>query len=114
MEEKESLPIPVNVPEQKDFLPGIGTKEIGIIAITSFFDIVLILIINGVSGSLITAIFIGIAIIAVVVMAIKRDRFNESVIDKARIVYQFSEKQKNYLYNFYDTYKCDVIQKGEG
>lgn len=113
MEEKEKLPIPVNVPEQKDFLPGIGSKELGIIAVLSMIDIVLIFIIHGVSGSLITSILIGAIIIALVVMVVKRDRFNECVIDKVKIVFQFSEKQKKYVYSFYDMYRCESNQRGE-
>ena len=113
MKEKDKLPIPVNVPEQKDVFPGIGTKEIGIIAITAFLDILLILFINALSGSLIIAIFVGFGVIALVIMAIRRDRFNESVIDKTRIVFQFSDKQKKYLYKFYDMYKCEDVRREE-
>lgn len=113
MEDKDKLPIPVNVPEQKDFLPGIGSKEIGVIAISSMIDIAFIFIVYGMSGSLITSILVGAVIIALVIMAVKRDHFNECVIDKVKIIYQFSEKQKKYLYNFYDMYKCESGLKGE-
>ena len=110
MDEKDKLPIPVNVPEQKDLLPGIGGKELGIIGIAGVIDIGLILVINGVSGSLVTAILIGTILIALVVMAIKRDRYNESVIDKFFIMYRFSETQKKYMYEFYDMYECSNYQ----
>lgn len=106
MDEKEKLPIPVNIPEQRDLLPGIGGKELGIIGIAAAIDIGLILFINGISGSIVTAILVGAALITTVIMAIKRDRFNESIIDKILIIYRFSGVQKKFMYEFYDMYHC--------
>lgn len=102
--ETEKLPVPVNVPERKDMLPGIGSKEIGIIGLASVIDIIFIFFIYGITSSLPAAMLLGIVMIAIVITLIKRDRFDENFIDKILIIYKFHISQKKYYYEFYDMY----------
>lgn len=108
VEAQDKLPIPVNVPERKDVIPGIGSKEIGIIGIASGIDIIFIFFIYGLTSSLPAAMLLGIVMIAIVITLIKRDRFDENFIDKILIIYKFYISQKKYYYEFYDMYACEL------
>ncbi len=106
--ETSKLPVPVNVPERKDLIQGIGSREIGIIGIASIIDIIFIFFIYGLTNSLPTAMLLGVVMIATVVTFIRRDKFDENFIDKIMIIYKFHVSQKKYYYKYYDMYACEL------
>lgn len=108
MMNKEKLPIPVNVVESKDLISGFGSKELSITGVAAIIDLILIIILSSFFGNLV-AILIGAMIISTVVLAIKRDKYDESIVDKFRIAYTFSKEQKQYQYQYFNMYEEDEL-----
>ena len=104
---EEELYIPVNIPESRaaDYFSGFGSKELMTTLITFFASIIVAVIIYKSTNQLTFAAIIGIGIVGIVVLIIKRDQFDESLIDKVKIVQKFRKTQKQYEYEYYNIYE---------
>lgn len=105
---KKELYIPLNVVETQDLISGIGGKEIGFIGASLVVGIILAIIIFSSSGNMVTAVMTGGILVSVTVLLVKRDRFNESMIDKLRFIREYAKSQKRYPYNYTNIYGGDV------
>lgn len=98
---KKPLYIPIKTLDSQDFVTGFGKLELAIILFTTGIALVLGIIIAFLINSLI-GIITGVLIVSTVFMIIRRDNNNENMIRKIRIMIQFNQSQKKYLY-VYDT-----------
>lgn len=103
-EKKKELYIPLNVIESQDLISGIGGKEVGYIGGALLAGVILAVMIFMLSGSMVLAVLVGGTLVAVTVMLVRRDRFNESMIDKFRFLKIYLKAQKKYEYQYYNIY----------
>ena len=109
---KKELYIPVNVPEREDFVSGFGAKELSITGISLFFSIVCAVAIFVLSGRAFYAVGSGAIIVTTVIMLIRRDRYDESLIDKFRFVLHYLKAQKKYVYKYHNIYEGEENETG--
>lgn len=108
MEEKktdEKLYMPVNVPDSEDYVAGIGKKELTIIGICLAVAVVMAIIIYTAVGDEVVALIAAGIFIALVILCVRRDPFNESLIDKLKIVIAYHRAQKQYVYSYFNVYE---------
>lgn len=103
-EGKKDLYIPLNVVESQDVISGIGAKEIGYIGGALLAGVILAVLIYSFSGSMVLAVLIGGTLVALTVMLVRRDKFNESMIDKLRFVKIYLKAQKKFEYQYHNIY----------
>ena len=99
------LYIPVNVVEQQDFIAGFGKKELVITAIVGMIAIILVLITYGISNNMVISIGAGAGLLALTIISIVRDRYDESFVDKIKFVIQNNKSQKQYEYYYFNIYE---------
>lgn len=106
-ENKEELYIPVNIPESRatDFFAGYGSKELFITIITFFIAIILAVVIYQSTKQLFFSAILGIGLVGITVLIIKRDQYDESLIDKLKIIQKYNKTQKKYEYKYYNIYE---------
>lgn len=104
-EKDDMLPIPVNVPNQKDFVAGFGGKEITITVIALIISIIIAVIVMINSGNVIYAIGIIGLVLSMTISFIRRDRFNESFIDKLHFMKEYFKAQKKFEFRFKNIYE---------
>ena len=108
MEDKkndEKLYMPVNVPDSEDYVAGIGNKELTIIGICLAVAVVMAIIIYTAVGDEVVALIAAGIFIALVILCVRRDPFNESLIDKLKIVIAYYRAQKQYVYSYFNIYE---------
>lgn len=108
MEDKkndEKLYMPVNVPDSEDYVAGIGNKELAIIGICLAVAVVMAIIIYTASGDEVVALAAAGIFIALVILCVRRDPFNESLINKLKIVIAYYRAQKQYVYSYFNVYE---------
>jgi len=106
-EQKKDLYIPLPVPEEKEFVSGIGNREIRYIGFCIFFDLVFCISLHIFSQSLmIDFIVFIIFLFAGFIFFIKRDAFNDNGLDKIRVYFAFQKAQKKYAYEYHNEIKC--------
>lgn len=101
---KKELYIPVNVPERNDFFDGFGTKELIATALALVVGIIFAVVIYLNFNSLLSAFLLLGTIVATTILLVKRDRIDESFIDKINFVRIYNKQQKRYEYQYYDFY----------
>lgn len=111
--EKNKLVIPVNVVNQNDFISGFGGKEMGISAVALVIGVIVAVVCYAVNEAILTGIALAAGIIGITILSVKRDRFNESLIDKIRFVRVYYKSQKKYEYEYYNIYER-VREYGKG
>ena len=101
---KKELYIPVNVPERNDFFEGFGGRELVITAISLVIGAIgAVLIYLNFNSLLFAFLFLG-TVVAVTILLVKRDRIDESFVDKINFVNIYNKQQKRYEYQYYDFY----------
>lgn len=108
MEDKkndEKLYMPVNVPDSEDYVAGIGKKELAIIGICLAVAVVMAIIIYTASGDEVVALAAAGIFIALVILCVRRDPYQESLIDKLKIVIAYYRAQKQYVYSYFNVYE---------
>lgn len=108
MEQKE-LYFPVNVIDRNDYVTGFGPKEL-FITVISFITSVAIIIAGYLSTkNMLVSLFTGIVILAITIILIRRDKFDESVIDKVLYIIRYCRSQKKYIFDHYNIYEGRYI-----
>ncbi len=108
MEDKKSdekLYMAINVPDSVDYVAGIGSKELTIIGISLAIAVVMAIVIYASAGDEIAALIAAGTFLTLVIVCIRRDPFNESLIDKLKIVINYHRAQKQYVYSYYNIYE---------
>lgn len=105
-EVRKPLYIPVNTQDADDFVQGIGSIEVTIMGISMVISVVLGLLLFSISNDSILAVAIAAVIIAVTLLAVRRDIYNENLIKKIRIVRNYYKAQKQFEYRHGNIYEC--------
>lgn len=105
---KKELYIPLNVVESQDLINGIGGKEIGYIGGALAAGVVMAVLLFSFTGSMVMAVLAGGGIVSLTVIMVRRDRFNESMVDKIRFVWIYTKVQKKYEYHYHNIYGGDI------
>lgn len=100
--ESDKLTIPAQTSDRKDYIQGIGAKEVTIIVIALFAGIIFTGIALFSGGNVVGTLFFVIFAVAVTILLVRRDTINESVIDKIRIAIAYGKSQKKFYYKYYD------------
>lgn len=102
---KKDLYIPLNVPDNDDVIRGFGKREICIIAASFLAAFICIAAVYAKTQNMVYAIFTGIGMVAITVMIVRKDIYNENTIDKLKHIVRFSKTQKRYEYRYYNIYE---------
>ena len=106
-QDEKELHIPVNIPESRatDYFAGYGSKELGTTVVTFIIAIILAVILYQSTNQLLFSGVLGIGLVGITVLIIKRDQYDESMIDKIKIIQKFNKEQKEYPYEYYNIYE---------
>lgn len=104
MEQKE-LYFPVNVIDRDDFITGFGAKEMAIAGIAFGVAVTAAISLYLSTGNMFMALFSGLVILIVTIVMIRRDKYDESLIDKFGYLILYYQSQKRYLYCYYNIYE---------
>lgn len=97
MENKKlELKIPEKVSDHQYVIQGIGKHEMTILVI-QFLAAIGLLLICAIFGNITIGLFIGAAIVIITFFLLIRDNANENLIDKVRIMMNYSKMQKKIL-----------------
>lgn len=112
-EHKKELYIPVNIPESraKDYFAGYGAKEFVITLCSFIIAMIIAIILYTTTEQILFAGIIGIGIVGLTVIIVKRDKFDESMIDQMKIIRKFSKAQKQYEYEYYNIYEKNGMEE---
>lgn len=99
---RNELYIPVNVPDRQDLIQGFGMKEIAVTAVSALVGLLIIILTYQITGNMAEAILAGASPVVVVMLAVWRDQFDESVIDKLKNILAYYQSQKRYGYFYMD------------
>lgn len=104
MENKKlELKIPEKVSDHQYVIQGIGKHEMTILVI-QFLVAIGLLLICAIFGNITIGLFIGAAIVIITFFLLIRDNANENLIDKVRIMMNYSKMQKKYYYEYFNVY----------
>lgn len=110
----EKLPIPVNVIDEADYVMGFGKKELLISIVAFLLSVVLAILIYLIRGDIIWAIGSGVGLLAITISVVRRDRFNESLIDKLRFVKMYIKDQKHFEYKYHNIHEGESVNAKAG
>ncbi|MEG0962412.1 MAG: hypothetical protein RSF88_06100 [Lachnospiraceae bacterium] len=114
-ENKNKLPIPVNAPDRNDYVQGFGNKELTVTAGVALLAIIyFICMMVRSTDNIFKVFFMALGSILFTVALIVRDRYNETIIDKIRVIIQYQMVQKKYKYNYRNLYETEVEDEIEG
>lgn len=105
---RKDLYIPINVPEREDFVAGFGAKELSISGIALMIAVVIAVALFTVTQSAFYAVGAGSIVVVTVIVLIRRDRFDESIIDKIRFVMIYMKAQKKFVYVYHNIYEGQI------
>ena len=97
------LKIPEKVSDHQYVIQGIGKQEMTILII-QFLGAIGLLLICAIFGNITIGLFIGAAIVIIMFFLLIRDNANENLIDKVRIMMNYSKMQKKYYYEYFNVY----------
>ncbi len=110
MEENNKLMIPAQTSDRKDYVSGIGKKEVAVIIGSLVVSIAIVLITFMAGASVAVAMFIAFFTVASTICVIRRDAINESLIDKIGLIIRYSKAQKQFLYVHYAFYELQETE----
>lgn len=106
MEEfNRDLYMPVNAPDADDIIQGIGAFEIYVYVIGFVICAIIGLVINSFLNNSIVALCISLGFFTLVVLTFRRDIYNENLIKKVKVFFDFSKSQKVYEYHYFNIYE---------
>lgn len=113
MEEgRTTLKVPENTSDRNDYVQGIGKKELVIILSSFGIAVTMLIFALTTGGNMALWMFAAVFVVAFTVISVRRDRINESLIDKIRFMVQYQKSQKIYFYRKYDVFQLEEPGKG--
>ena len=104
MENKKlELKIPEKVSDHQYVIQGIGKHEMTILII-QFLGAIGLIIVCAIAGNITVGLCIGAVIVIITFFLLIRDNANENLIDKVRIMMNYSKMQKKYYYEYFNVY----------
>lgn len=97
-QKKETLYIPQGLKQKREYFDGYGNYELCITIIATLCTAILSYLINKISGNLILAIFLLLAIPSTTVLFVIKNNCNISVVDQIKFMIRFAKSQKKYPY----------------
>lgn len=107
-DEISSLYIPSNIRKRFEYVDGIGKHELGMIAISTAIGLVVGILIFVVQRQLFGLLIPPAAGFLFSYVFARKDRYNQSTIDKIRLLKKFQGGQKRYYYKWRNIYEKDV------
>lgn len=108
MEKKEKkLYVPENIPQSRasDYFDGFGSKELAITGCSFLVAAVLAVLLYMKTEQILFSALIGIGIVGLTIFIVRRDKYDESMIDLCRLALKHKKAQKQYEYEYYNIYK---------
>lgn len=104
---KKELYLPTNIPESRayDYFSGYGIKELVITICSMVVAIIFAVILFQYTNQILYSGILGGGILFITILIIKRDKFDESLIDQLKIIIKFMKEQKQYEYFYYNIYE---------
>lgn len=108
---KKELYLPVNIPASRafDYFAGYGAKELGITFVSFVVAMIMAVIVYQGTEQILYSALLGIGLVGMTVLIIKRDKFDESLITQLQIVRKYHKAQKRYEYFYFDIYKNEEM-----
>ena len=97
------LKIPEKVSDHQYVIQGIGKQEMTILII-QFLGAIGLIIVCAIAGNITVGLCIGAVIVIITFFLLIRDNANENLIDKVRIMMNYSKMQKKYFYEYFNVY----------
>ena len=97
------LKIPEKVSDHQYVIQGIGKQEMTILII-QFLGAIGLIIVCAIAGNITVGLCIGAVIVIITFFLLIRDNANENLIDKVRIMMNYSKMQKKYYYEYFNVY----------
>lgn len=113
--EREKLYIGINIPESraKDYFSGYGAKELMVTICSFIAAVILAILLYMNTKQILFSLLIGVGVIGLSVLIVKRNQFDESLIDQVQIIRKFKKAQKQYEYEYYDIYTNEGMNDGK-
>ena len=99
---KKDLYIPLPVTDSKDYITGFGQRELGYLIVTLVAALIVAGIVEVVFGSIGVTALVGFSFIGCGVMIVRKDQWDESMIDKLKLILEYQKIQKKYEYQYHD------------
>lgn len=111
--DKQELYIPINVPESQanDYFMGFGSKELLVTFVSFIISSIIAVIIFINTDQVLYSAILGVGIVAITILIIQRDQFDESFIDKIKLVNKYFKSQKLYEYKYFNFYEENNNEK---
>ena len=99
---KDSLYIPQGLKKKREYFAGYGRYEFTITVIATLITIGICVLIYFITGSLVAAIFILLAVPSTTVLFVVKNESNISVVDQIKFMMDHAREQKKYYYVYQD------------
>ena len=104
---KNELYIPTNIPESRanDYFAGFGIKELTYSLVSFLIWGVIAVVIYVTTGQIIQSILLASGMFGITILIVKRDKYDESMIDQLKIIRKYRKAQKQYEYEYFNIYE---------
>lgn len=107
-DEISSLYIPSNIRKRFEYVDGIGKPELGIIVTSTAIGLAVGIFLYLVQRQLIILLFPPAVGFLFSYVFARKDRYNQSTLDKIRLLRKFQSEQKRFYYKYRSIYEKDV------
>ena len=104
IENENELKIPENTSDRDEIISGFGKTEFLAIGLSVVCSIALLVFVYLLTRNLPLGFVIAIAIIAVTIVVVMKDKYGENMVDKMKILFRYLRMQKKYQYQRYDVF----------
>lgn len=104
---KDKLFVGDYTPESRaeDYFAGYGFKELIATVIAFVGGFIIAVVMYNSTQQVLYGGILGFGIVAIVILVVKRDKYDESLIDKLKIIMDYKKSQKQYEYEYYNIYE---------
>lgn len=105
MNDERHLYIPVNVQIDKQYMTGFGNEEVKVIGIGIIIGLIIGFIVYLITGTLPLLMITATVVVAITVSLVAKDQYNENMLSRIKLIYQFGNRQKRYEYEYSNIYE---------
>lgn len=99
---KNELYIPLPVTDSRDYITGFGQREMGYLIVSFVVAIFIGILFQILFGNVATTVVSSFSFIGLMVIIVRKDNYDENLIDKVHIFIEYQKCQKRYEYEYYD------------
>ena len=107
-DENSNLYIPSNIRKRYELVDGIGTPEVRTIAVTATIGLVIGIILYILQHQMFMLLLPPAMGFLFSYVFARKDRYNQSTLDKLQLLKKFQNEQKRYYYKYRSIYEKDV------